>query len=82
MQLAMGNVQNQLAVLEAVKNTKELWKKIFEVTNEVDDTAPLEAEEEKTSDFKKQKTKKFKPKKDSLWDPYSPIVTLLTYIYQ
>jgi len=73
MQLAMSNIKNQLAVLEARKNIRLTWKKKMDLAKVDDPNQPLTVGYE---DYPS------KPIKGSLYDPTAPFVALCNFLYQ
>ena len=68
---AMGDVKNQMAVMEAAANYRKTWDQILDLTHIQDQDKPLETGENI-----------YKPIKGGLWDPTSRLVKVFTYIYQ
>lgn len=73
MRMAMGDIQDQKVVLEAIKNIRETWEKLLNIIKDIDQNKPLESCDRYDYD---------KVIKGGLCDPTSEIVALLTYIYQ
>ena len=68
---AMGDIKNQMAVMEAAANYRKTWDEMLDLTHIQDEQKPLET-----------KDKNYKPIKGGLWDPTSRLVKVFTYIYQ
>lgn len=71
----MGDIKDQMAVMEAAANYRKTWDEMLDLTHIQDEEKPLEADGEYSNG-------KYVPIKGSLHDPTSRVVKVFTYIYQ